>query len=1849
LTIFYSADERSKDPTPSKADLGQDDVILKQFKVAGMLSAESLAESKPIHITFTERAANWPDRIALYMGDTQITFATLDAISSRVAANLKRYGVRSEDRVMVRMKRSPQLIYLLLGILKSGAAYIPVDADCPQARFAFLVEDSSPQVYVGDPDRITKSLRCRALSLETCLSRDFEEEIETAVSLEMTNLAYLIYTSGSTGEPKAVMVTHGGLANYVEWAISAYDLGHGGTSPFHTSVAFDLSITSIFPPLLAGNTIEIISGDGMDAVRALAGTGGHSAVKLTPGHLELLAELMDESIVASFAETLVVGGEMFPETLVAFWRQKAPDTVLVNEYGPTETVVGCSWCVIGPEKHWSAGVPLGGAIAGMDLFVLNSEMDPISVGEEGELYIGGAGLARGYWGQPGLTAERFVPDPLSPIDGARLYRSGDRARRLDDTSLHYIARVDDQLKLRGYRVEPGEIAAVLQRHPEILWAFVRAYRVGNEAKALVAYFKGKTSIATPQLRQYLEEFLPPYMVPAAFVQIEKIPLTMNGKLDTKALPPPTTISHSSSERVPEGSVEISLAQLWSELLGTKELTAEDNFFKLGGDSIIAIRLAAKARQLNLQITPRMIFDNPTIRGLARVVTSTRPTLPSGEWSGARSLTPAQCRFFESRDDIHGAVQRISIDAPENATAVDAQALVQILIERHESLRSRFERGDRWRCVIEPVSHLDNWFFVAPDAEDESYLREFDFRIDPHRTPILKALWVPGKAGRLLLAIHHLGVDGISWRILVEELNLLWHDRAARTLGTLSPPTAPPGVWAEALRRHTAAHSTQDEAWHWLSQNHDITKFSRDGDPQREHDIPDSVGFSLSEAQSRALAQSSEGSLHEFLLATLAWALESLTSAQTIQVEMEGHGREELVDVPDVSRTVGWFTSLVPLSIPIIRDEFRLQVAAVRGVLGKLPHKGVHFGAFLYLPATPALAAAFKQLPRASVGFNFLGIFDEPGTGKPAWNPSPDQDICRSAPELDRWRDFEILAGVQSGRLRVDWQYHRCHYTRHTVEKQVTRMQELLVTIVAGGNTVSSDTGPLTTMVSKKEMEQLKEVLGPSSLEEAEEVFPATSLQVGILFESLRSPDAGLYLEQSEYEIEGIADAGAIMRTWQCLIRDHQALRSGFVWDGIARPMTVIFKEARIESGEFDLSRLPESEQVRSISQYLDRDRNRPFDLIGPPLMRIASFRLSADRWKFIWTHHHILLDGWSNALLRREFLERYSRNTIDASALSSPRLADFVSWIELSDRPESEQFWKDYLSGLESSTSIPFQIQNAVCSHQYEETSSFLSEELTSNILSFARHHRLTLNTIVAAAWGILLGRCTGGSDVVFGSVMSLRAAPVEGIERMVGLIMNTVPVRMKVSGSFTTSTWLRSIQQELSRVQEHAHLSLPQIQGLAPISVSKPLFESLFTWENNQAVVDRGVAPQVGETSIREMSVKSRSHYPLVFIAGLEHRLNLRVVYDVARIKRQHGVSLIERLTNLLSRMIADGPLEQVHACTVEELDQIRSWGDGDRDISGHRFGARAATQLSDPRSTDSTLDNERLPGLRTYVLDGSLNFVPIEVPGEVWVGVDDLTSGCGQPAAATAEQFMPDPYSLVPGARMYRTGDLAAWQTSGRFVPLGLAKCKVPSCNSEEIDLGRVEEALSSLPETAASAALVIGEDAGTGYKLVAFVVPTHPMSAPIATTIKRKLRSILPASMIPFLIVISPNLPIVREKIRDQAGLETLAKESLREYAKLRSPQTAAERLMCRIWIDVLGVRDVGMEDDFFDLGGHSLTAFQLTSTTSEIFRMNFPLQLIFDHSTVRSFLCATAKERGGQDIVERIAAIVEGNSH
>ncbi|MFD0363048.1 amino acid adenylation domain-containing protein [Nocardia sp. GCM10030253] len=1513
-----------------------------------------------------------PGAVAVVCGDRWWTYGELDAESNRLARLLIGRGVGPEASVAVGLPRSVEAVLAVWAVAKSGAAFVPVDPQYPASRVEHMLTDSGVAVGITLSewrDRLPGPVQWLVLDEPA-----FEAEaaglpalpvtdVERISPVRVDNAAYMIYTSGSTGVPKGVVVSHRGLANLVAEQCSRFDIGPSARVLHFASPSFDAAVLEHLWAFGAGGRLVIapptVYGGGELAQILLREKVTHAA--LTPSALGTVDPDGLENL-----GTVVVGGEAPSPKLVSRW---APGRRFFNTYGPAEATILTD---AGPPLVAGAAVTIGGPIRGVGQVVLDAWLRPVPVGVIGELYLAGPSLARGYRTGMGLTASRFVADPFAG-PGQRMYRTGDLVRwlRLPDggLALDYVGRSDFQVKVRGFRVELGEVESALVACPGVAGAVATLHRDPAIGDRLIGYVETESGadLDAAAVLAFAGERLASHMVPATVMVLDALPVTANGKLDRAALPEPDFTTGRAEFRAPATEVETTLAALFAEVLGIDTVGRDDSFFALGGDSIMSIQLVTRARAAGVVFSAREVFERKTVAGLAEIAviddsaaaTSLPAELPGGG-VGPIPVTPIMCWMFE-RGGFDRFCQWVLLTLPTGIDATGIGATVQAVIDHHDMLRARLHREPAhtsgWALRVQPTAMPAAGLIrrvpvdAAPDSSAFAALADAEAnaaaeRLDPAAGVMLQLVWFDwaGQPGRLLVVAHHLIIDGVSWRILVPDFAAAW---AALSVGQ-RPRLAPVGTsmrrWAHAL--NTAAGSLDELDW-WQSTlgAADPPIGARPIDPVVDVQATvATVEVALPTAVTRAvlttLPRAFHGNVDDALVAGLAlaltrWQCRHGNTVTEALLTLESHGRHDTV-LPgaDLTRTVGWFTTTYPVRLDLsdidIDDAFAAGAAAatviksVKEQLRQVPNHGIGYGLLRYLNADSA--RILRALPTPPVSFNYLGRFDTTPAGlrDVGWMPAGGDTDGGSVQNPDA--PVAAVLGVNAvtidtsdgPTLTASWEYP----TGLLTTAEVTDLAGLWRDAVTALATHASRPGVGGLTPSDVDLVDLDQAAidrletGRSTLDD---IWPLTPLQTGLLFHAqLADGTLDAYMVQLCLELGGRVDANRLRRAAQTLIDRHPNLRTAFVRDGVGEAVQVVHQHVDVPFTEIDLAARDDTEAA--LEQLMDTDRRANFDVTAAPLLRLALINTAPQRYRLLLSMHHILIDGWSTPLLIRELLTLYASDG-DSTVLAPVRpYRDYLTWLNTQDQDAAETAWARTLEGIAEPTLLAPADRGRRQTSAAREVGVQLSQQRTAALVTVAHQQEATLNTLIEAAWAIVLATTTAREDVVFGTTVSGRPPQIPGIESMIGLFVNTVPVRIRLDHHETLAQLLRRIQTEQAALLDHHHLGLAQIQRVAGPGA---MFDTVTVLESYP--VDRAGLSE--DTDIAGMHVldvhgSDAAHYPLGLVVHQDTRVRLTFKY-LPELFTQHQIDAIAaRMLRVLDTIAEhiDLPLTQLQLLSPAE-----------------------------------------------------------------------------------------------------------------------------------------------------------------------------------------------------------------------------------------------------------------------------------------------------------------------------------------
>lgn len=1649
---------------------------------------KSLANISFIHDVIAQVAQNQPNETAIEGEGVAVSYGKMLTEGDSLAHQLSDLGIGPESVVAILMEHSPELIVAILGVLRSGAAYLPIDPTLPQERIAYLLEDSHARVLLTK-EFFIPSLPAHRPEL-LLVKPDWQSQAannrivsDSRPNLIPENLAYLIYTSGSTGKPKASMITHRGLSNYIQWAIEAYKIKQGAGASLHSSIGFDLTVTSVFGPLTAGKKIVLTNMEGLsDCLRAHE---NFSLLKVTPAHARILGTQLSSAEAPGKARHLILGGEALRSGDTAFWRQNAPETVLINEYGPTETVVGC--CVHRVTGTLADGetAPIGKPIANTQMYVLDQELHPVPVGVTGEIYIAGEGLARGYLNRPDLTAERFLPHPCSAVPGARIYRTGDLGRYLVDGNLDCLGRTDHQVKVRGYRVELGEVESELEKIPAVEQACVIA-RNTNRGAQLVAYLVAagdgeKKSIPVNELREQLSRYLPEYMVPAAYMWLKELPLTANGKVDRKALPSPDEAGMEIGKYTePRTLEEQILCGIWSQVLSMERIGIDDNYFALGGDSIRSLQIITRAAERGLKFTVGDIFQYQTVRALAQNLENLKiaPEVKAGPFS---LITPEDRRLLP--EDAEAAYPLTRLQAgmvfhrelhPESAVYHDIgtfhlrlplheEALreaIRRVIARHPTLRTSFDlvscsqplqivhRQAPTPLTISDLSHLD----------EKAQKRALDEWLEADKSRVFDITQYPlirfhihkrsPETFQFSLSFHHAILDGWSDASMLTEIAETYLHELG---GEIFNPPLPQTQFRDFVLLEMQAIDSEEHRRFWqerLEGSEFIqvprwkpTPIAQDrGIGYCEVEISDDLSNAL-----KRLALSAAVPIKNVLLAAHMRALAMLSGKTDVTTLLTSVGRPE---TPDGDSVLGLFLNSTPFRMKLSGGKWRQLVDEAFA----LETSAVPFRRYPMVEIQKLLGR--NQISETGFYFTHFHIYHG----------------------LDRFEQFQLLE----------------HYY----------YEETNINLLANFS-VEAFTDKILFHLTCDQTE-----IGP------EQLAAIAGYYERILTEMATRPDDGYdslsFLSQVEYE-SATAAAG------HC---EAQTQTQPWIHEQFSRQAALTPEAFAVTDTTGPLTYKQLDEQSNQLAHYLRSVGVQPEVIVGLLLERSQDLAIAAlgvlkaggaylpldpgyprERLDFI------LRDAGVKVLITQEkFKERFAALPVSIFYIDVERGSLSHTTQQLSKAVTSAETLA-YVIYTSGSTGQP---KGVMISHgnlaNYVSwcKANYLPAEGKGSLVHSSISFDLTVTSLLA--------------PLVVGQTAAM-VADATGIEALGDAF------RQGRDLSFVklTPSHLRLLREQLAEADLTGHTKALIIGGEA------------LHWED---------------------------------------------------IQHWHAAAPECRMINEY------GPTEATVGCCVFCVEGGTAANAGDVPI-GRPI-------------TNTTL----------YVLDEFLQPAPIMTPGELFIGGVCVARGYLNRPDLTAEKFVPDPFSSIPGARLYRTGDLAKRFGDGHLDFLGRRDNQL-KIRGFRIELGEIESVLNG-HEAVAQSVVLARTFKNSERQLVAYVVPAR--SSISADELRSYLQSKLPDYMVPAVMVPMEKLPLTRNGKVDHAALPDPDASRAAGLPEFVLPRTPEEQILAGVWAKTLKAERVGIDDDYFALGGDSIRSIQIVALSRER-GLLFTLQQLFQNPTVR----------------------------
>ena len=1487
------------------------------------------------------QADKTPDKEAVFFEDTMLTYKEFNEMANSLANQLREKGIKPNDAVLMIADRSIEMLAGIYGVLKAGGAYVPVDKEYPEERIQYILQDCQAKaVLFYHAPEAAEYLTCQQ-EVEVFDLADKElwngDKTNPGRVNEPTDISYIIYTSGTTGQPKGVMVKNQSVINLLEWMQKQYRLTDADVILQKTTYTFDVSVSELFWWPLCGGAIAILSPEAQKDPELIVQAIEQyqvSVIDFVPTMLSaFLADIKDKADrnqrIASL-RYVIAAGEALPIHLVReFYKAVSDHTELLNLYGPTEATVYASYYDCRRDIQ---EVLIGRPVGNTQLYIVDKD-NLCGIGVPGELCIAGDGLAYGYLNNQVLTEEKFVVNPFA--DG-KMYRTGDLARWKADGTIEYMGRIDDQVKIRGFRIEIGEIENALRKVNDVTDAavIVKADSLGE--KAVYAYLTSEEELDIHQVRQEVRSYLPDYMVPSYFMQIAAIPFTRNGKLDRRNLPD-ITVRSTGEYVAPENEVQKAICDVFSEILGTR-MGLKDGFFEMGGDSIKAIRCVSKLREKGYDVPVKEIMHRQTAEAVSFVTKNAKASqYEQGEVTGTVLSTP-MLQVFRNWNLNHPAHFNQAMMIPTmEAKEEDIRESLEALAVHHDVLRGVYCDGT---FKILGIEGRELYYFEKHDFTDkiltqEELAKEIDAigtriqsEMDLANGPLLRTGWfITPNGNYLLMSIHHLAVDGVSWRILIEDFNAALKQLKNGDKILLPEKTASIIDWADALEEYKGTKKLLSEQPYWsqISKDMESGRFANDRNKETETNYQyENVMVSLKEAVTKKLLENTQKAFHtemnDLLLSALALAVKEVTGQRKVAIGLEGHGREEIHKEMLIDRTVGWFTSMYPVVVTA-ENGLRDSIIHTKDMLRRVPNHGLGYG-LLYHP----------EDMKADIYFNYLGEANQTKGEKTVSYPTGlTIDASNRLPG-----NINLNGSIVDGKLYFAITYDKQLYSKGKIQALASAYEEKLNAVIefCASRSVSEKTATDYTgsTLTNLELEAIT-----SKFQEVEDIYPLTGLQEGMLFYNLQSQYSTSYMVQSLYNLQGNVKCDYVEKALMLLAKRHDVLRTAIVYHNVLRPYQAVLKDRAVEYQQADVSNEKEENQEKAVADMVAADLNRGFDLENDSLARITLIKRADDWYQLIWNIHHIIMDGWCLSMLFGDFIQYYDKlcsgisyDTLLAEVAvenkNAPKFSAYMKWLEKQDKEEGLLYWRELLDGYENAACILPMEKPEPSKKQMERLKITINQEVTKELSFIAAKNKATMNTLAECLWGLVLQNYNNTEDVVFGKVVSGRDADIEGIEDMVGLFANTVPVRCTKKPNMTIGMLLKEMQFAANASGNYDYCSLADIQNQSLLG--QELIKTLFVFENYYVNTEKLQAKE-GALKISVESAREQTNYALTVSASYDGKtLGFDIMYNPNEYRQDEINGILERIAFAAEEVAAkkDKTLEEISFLTKKELQIIQN-----------------------------------------------------------------------------------------------------------------------------------------------------------------------------------------------------------------------------------------------------------------------------------------------------------------------------------
>ena len=1478
-----------------------------------------------------------PNSIAVEFEQDKLSYLQLDRQSSQLAKVLLSHQLSNKIIAMF-IKPGVAVVVGLLAVLKVNCTYLPIDPDSPEQRMLHILLDSkaSAVLTTRTEQQNLEYLFDKHCISALCIAVDDEQVLKSAISHghdkkpKLANpLAYIIYTSGSTGLPKGVEIKHSSLLNLVCWHKEYYQINSLSRISQIANISFDAATWSIWAALASGARLCIVADDIKHDPSKLI--EWHTVNKITHSFVPTsLAEILITSIWPKHHDlkVLLTGGDVLHKT--CFVKQKF---AIANHYGPTENTVVATVAYVEPSKEIPS---IGRPIANVKLYVLDSQHKLLPIGFRGELYIGGKGVANGYLNNHSLTSDKFIKNPFDPSE--YIYRTGDCVEWRTDGSLKFIGRLDSQVKISGYRIELKEIETALMQYHAIQLAVVILTRQIKK-KLLIAFYVNicDKPVNNSDLHKYLATKLPFYMLPARYIEIKSLPMNSSGKCDKNIL---ENIYTKSIENItivkPSSETFDILRMIWSEALAVnyKDIRPDSNYFELGGDSIIALKIVNACEGKKIFISVKELFKYPGISELTNFIDQNKQRHKSVPTHKKVVLyipmTPIQKWFFSKYAKNPGHFNQIcQIDMLFNVDQMLLEQSLKIVINYHDAFHLNYKFDKKklcWRQFYKNSVNLAKHFYFngvniqkIPSWKQQKIIRQENkklqkvFELD--KAPLLQANYykLSPKHSILCFTVHHLIVDGVSWRIILEDLQTVYHQLVNHTEIKLPQKTDNYYSWSIYLREFLQNNHITSEFSYWLGQlpkesylsrvkNFAIDKVTNIKNMPSINTYGNSKTFTIclnSISTSKLLYR--KHSLQavgakDYLLAALLMTLgDQEGNERVLYLDQETHGREVINSNCNVSRTEGWFTSFKPIRLAsaVSADTAKI-INDIKVQSESMPYNGIGYGILAYLSRSKNIRLRLQK-QRPLIVFNYLGQFRNSAQNQKTF-PIDNFNISLDAGKyLLRDHILDIDCMIYKGELRVQWTYCKYIQSERLLKKIARRYIKYLGSFIDYKMVLSSKNDVL-------------DMVPPDMHRDGNSYSYALSgMQEGLVFHSTLLPESLSYRIQSILYLRGELYDALLQRAWTYTVQSHDILHTVFRYDNENHLTQVVVNNSLVEWKMLDLSRMSKVEKHRKLKEALCLDREMNFNLAVSPPIRCMLVRIDHNNHRLIISYHHILLDGWSFFLILHDLFKVYTQlySKIHRNEERKYSYKNYIDWLQLNHDTNSKIYWQNYLQCFTKINTMSIQTYTSkvktLTQDENKQQLFSVEKELLARLLQFARMHNLTVNSIVQSAWSIILRRYCNDEDIVFGITSSHRPTSIPNINKIVGLMITTLPCRVRFNKDMTVLEFFNTIQSANMEFFSHQNTRLSDIKSWLNIEGRAELFNYLYIFENYPRA--SLIMPML---KLNKIVVHEQNHFPLSLVVIYNRKLQFKIQYQRSLFKKSNIINLLTYLKNVINNMIS-------------------------------------------------------------------------------------------------------------------------------------------------------------------------------------------------------------------------------------------------------------------------------------------------------------------------------------------------------